>query len=185
MQERGATGAERAASVGADQTAPPLFREAQRFRMWMFWVPIAIVTVVVWWQFTEQIIRNNPQGSQPIPDWAAWALAIVFGLGFPAFALVVQLMTEVRSGELTVRVFPFRETHLPLSDVREAEVRDYSAQREFGGWGVRTGQSGKAYSAYGTQGVQLWLKGDKRILIGSQRAEELVAALKAAGVNVR
>ena len=62
-------------------------------------------------------------------------------------------------------------SRITLADVREAEVRDYSAQREFGGWGVRTGQSGKTYSAYGTRGVQLWLKGDKRILIGSQRAE--------------
>ena len=96
------------AAMGAEQADPPLFREEQRFRMWMFWVPIAIVTVVVWWQFTEQIIRDNPQGSQPIPDWAAWVLAIVFGLGFPAFALVVRLVTEVYSSELAVRVFPFR-----------------------------------------------------------------------------
>lgn len=177
MQER--------ASAGAEQAASPLFQEAQRFRMWMFWVPIAIVTFVVWWQFTEQIIRSNPQGSQPVPDWAAWVLAIVFGLGFPAFAFVVRLITEVHSGELTVRVFPFRATRIPLADVREAEVRDYSAQREFGGWGVRTGQSGKAYSAYGNQGVQLWLKGDKRILIGSQTAGDLAAALRAAGVNMR
>jgi hypothetical protein len=177
MQERG--------SSGAEQAPLPLFQEAQRFRMWMFWVPIVIVTSVVWWQFIEQIIRNNPQGSQPIPDWAAWVLAIVFGLGFPAFALIVRLMTEVHPSELTIRVFPFPATRIPLAEVREAEVREYSAQREFGGWGVRTGQSGKAYSAYGTTGMQLWLKDDKRILIGSQKADELAAALRAAGANVR
>ena len=62
---------------------------------------------------------------------------------------------------------------------------EYAAQREFGGWGVRTGPSGKAYTAFGTQGVQLWFKDEKRILIGSQRAGELAAALRAAGVNVR
>jgi hypothetical protein len=153
--------------------------------MWMFWVPISVVTFVVWWQFAEQVIRNNPQGSQPIPDWTAWLLAIVFGLGFPAFALLVRLMTEVRSGEVTVRVFPFGTTHIPLAQVKEAEVREYSALREFGGWGVRTGQGGKAYSAYGSEGVQLWLKDGKRILLGSQRATELAAALRGAGVFVR
>ncbi len=106
MQERGATASDQPASPDAGQGASPLFREAQRFRMWMFWVPIAIVTFVVWWQFTEQIIRDNPQGSQPIPDWAAWLLAIVFGLGFPAFALVVRLFTEVYPGRLDRRPLP-------------------------------------------------------------------------------
>ena len=177
MQERGST--------GADQAAPPLFREAQRFRMWMFWVPIAIVTFVIWWQFTEQIIRSNPQGSQPIPDWAAWVLAIVFGLGFPAFAVVVRVFTEVRPGWLSVGLYPFSTARIDLAEIENAEVREYSAMREFGGWGIRTGRSGKCYSAYGTQGVQLWLEGDKRILIGTQRVDELATALRTAGVNVR
>jgi hypothetical protein len=177
MQQRGST--------GADQAVPPLFREAQRLRMWMFWVPIAIVTFVVWWQFTEQIIRSNPQGSQPIPDWAAWVLTIVFGLGFPAFALVVRVVTEVRPGWMRVGLYPFRAARIDLAEIENAEVREYSAMREFGGWGVRVGRSGKCYSAYGTQGVQLWLKGDTRILIGTQRVDELAAALRAAGVNVR
>jgi hypothetical protein len=172
-------------ATGASGAARPLFREDQRFRIWMFWVPIAIVTTVVWWQFIEQVVRNNPQGTQPIPNWLAWILVIVFGLGFPAFALLVRLVTEVYPSELRVRVFPFRSTGIPLADVVEAEVREYSAQREFGGWGVRTGRSGKAYSAYGTQGVQLWLKEDKRILIGSQKPHQLVEALGDAGVNVR
>ncbi len=177
MRERGATGASRSAS--------PLFREAQHFRIWMFWVPVAIAAVYLWWQFVEQVVRNNPQGSHPLPDWAAWVLVIVGGIGLPAFAFVVRLVTEVHANEVTVRVFPFGTTRIPLADVNEAEVRDYSAQREFGGWGVKTGQSGKAYSAYGNQGVQLWLKEDSRILIGSQRAEELAAALRQAGVFVR
>jgi hypothetical protein len=47
------------------------------------------------------------------------------------------------------------------------------------------GRSGKAYSAYGTVGVQLWLKGDKRVLIGSQRSDELADALRLAGARVR
>ena len=175
MQERGPT--------SADQAASPLFREAQRFRMWMFWVPIAIVTFVVWWQFTEQIIRSNPQGSQPIPDWAAWVLAIVFGLGFPAFALVVRVITEVRPGSMSVGLYPFRTARIELAEIENAEVRDYSAMREFGGWGIRIGRDGRAYNAYGNQGVQLTLAGGSRILIGTQRPEELLAALRLAGAS--
>jgi hypothetical protein len=153
--------------------------------MWMFWLPIAIVTFVVWWQFTEQIVLGHPQGSEPIPDWAAWVLAIVFGLGFPAFAFVVRFITEVESDRLIVRLYPFHTARIDLTRVKEAEVREYSALREYGGWGIRTGRSGKAYSAYGSQGVQLWLKDDMRVLVGSQRSEELATALRLAGVRVR
>jgi hypothetical protein len=178
MQERG--------SKDAGRASPPLFREVQLFRMWMFWLPIVVVTCLVWWQFYEQVIRNNPQGTQPLPDWAAWSISLVFGLGLPVFGLTLRLVTELHPGELRMRVFPFRGGSIPLKDIREAEVRDYSAQREFGGWGVRTtARSGKAYSAYGNQGVQLWLKGEQRTLIGSQRARELVDALGRAGVFVR
>ena len=173
------------ASQGAEEASPILFREVQLFRVWMFWVPILIVTGLVWWQFYEQVIRNNPQGTQPLPDWAAWLISIVFGLGFPALGVILRLVTELHPEELRARVSPFRGTGIPLKDILEAEVRDYSAQREYGGWGVRTSRGGKAYTAYGTQGVQLWLKDEQRILIGSQKAAELVEALRRAGVYVR
>jgi hypothetical protein len=170
---------------GAEPASPPLFRESQHFRMWMFWVPILVVTGLVWYEFYQQIVSNNPSGTQPIPDWAAWVLTVVFGLGFPALGLTLRLITELRPGGLKMRVFPFRAALIPLKDVVEAEVRQYSGQREYGGWGVRTGRSGKAYTAYGNQGVQLWLKGDERILIGTQRPAEFLAALRQAGVFVR
>jgi hypothetical protein len=158
-----------------------LFREVQRFRHWIFWLPIVIVTFVVWWQFVEQVVRGRPQGTEPLPDWAAWALAIVFGLGFPAFALLVRLVTEVFPGELSVRLYPFRRVRFPVSEIRSAEVREYSPLREFGGWGVRVGPGGKAYNAYGNRGLQLVLSDQRRVLIGSQSPEELEAALRVAG----
>ena len=111
--------------------------------------------------------------ASPFPIGPPGSLAIVFGLGFPAFALVVRLITEVTPGGLVVRFYPFHTARIDLAEIDTAEVRDYSAQREFGGWGVRTGQSGKAYSAYGDKGVQLWLRGDKRVLIGSQKTEDV------------
>jgi hypothetical protein len=50
---------------------------------------------------------------------------------------------------------------------------------EYGGWGLRYGgDNGWAYNARGNRGVQLVLQGEKRVLIGSQRPEELLAALK-------
>ncbi len=171
---------------GAQRAMPVLFREVQHFRMWMFWVPILIITGLVWYEFYQQIINDNPAGSQPLPDWAAWVLTIVFGVGFPVFGYVLRLITEVRPGEVRVRLYPFRGPTIAVRDIVEAEVREYSGQREYGGWGVRTTpKAGKAYTAYGRQGMQMWLEGDERVLIGTQRPEEFAEALRAAGAFVR
>jgi hypothetical protein len=170
--------------VGAAGQVPSLFREAQRFKHWVFYVPVAIVTGVIWWQFIQQIVVGRPVGEEPLPDWLAWALTMVFGLGFPAFAALVRLITEVRPGELSVRLYPFRPALIRLAEVESAESREYSALREYGGYGVRWSRfSGKAYNASGAQGVQLVMKDGQRILIGTQEPERLLAALRTAGVD--
>jgi len=163
---------------------PPLFQEIQRFKQWFFYVPVAIVTGVVWWQFIQQVVMGRPVGEEPIPDWLAWFLTIVFGLGFPAFAATVRMITEVRTGEVSVRLYPFRPTVIGLARVASAECREYSPLREYGGWGVRVSRrSGRAYNASGNQGVQLVMRDGQRILIGTQLPEQLLAALRAAGVD--
>ncbi|MCE5252662.1 MAG: DUF6141 family protein [Actinomycetia bacterium] len=176
-----------ARSLGGGDAGPspvPLFREAQRFRQWFFYVPVAIVTAVVWWQFIQQIGLGRPVGEEPLPDWLAWTLTIIFGLGFPAFAALVRLITEVTPGELSIRLYPFRATRIPLVEVGHAECREYSPMREYGGWGIRVGRlSGRAYNASGNQGVQLIMRDGRRILVGSQRPEQLLAALRAAGLG--
>jgi hypothetical protein len=167
-----------------EPTGEPLFRETQRFHQWFFYLPIIVVTVVVWWTFVEQIGLGRPVGDNPAPNWLAWVLAIIFGLGFPSFMLIVRLITEVQPGLLKVRLFPFRFRDIPIVDIEKALPRTYSAMREYGGWGIRFSRSnGRAYNAHGDQGVQLTLRGGQLVLIGSQRAEELAAALRMAGLR--
>jgi len=170
--------------VGLD--APPLYREVQRFRQWYFYVPILIVTGLVWYQFIQQIVLNHPLGEQPVPDWVAWTLGLVFGIGFPLFAAVARMITEVRPGVLRVRVYPFRWVKILLSDIRDAEPRQYSALREYGGWGIRTSlKNGRAYNASGNRGIQLVLSDGRRVLIGTQEPDQLMAALLTARGSMR
>jgi hypothetical protein len=56
-------------------------------------------------------------------------------------------------------------------------ARTYKPLSEYGGWGIKYGRSGWAYNIIGDQGVQLELDNGKRILIGSQHAEELEQAI--------
>ncbi len=170
--------------VGLD--APPLYREVQRFKQWYFYIPILIVTVLVWYQFIQQIVLKHPLGEQPVPDWVAWALGLVFGIGFPLFAAVARMITEVHPGVLRVRVYPFRWVKILLSDIRGAEPRQYSALREYGGWGIRTSlKNGRAYNASGNRGIQLVMSDGRRVLIGTQQPDQLMAALLTARGSVR
>ncbi|MFH0915146.1 MAG: DUF6141 family protein [bacterium] len=171
------------AGVAGGTAALPLFQEVQRFRQWFFYVPLLIATGVVWWLFAEQIILGHPRGSRPIPDSAAWILAILFGFGFPVFALVVRLITEVRPGLLWVRLIPFGSKRISTGEIERAQTREYSPLREFGGWGIRISRNGRAYNAYGNTGVQLVLTDGSRVLIGTQKPEELLDALRLAGAD--
>lgn len=160
-----------------------VFHESQRFRQWFFWLPIGVVTFIVWYLFFQQVLLSHPQGNVPVPNWLAILLAVCFGLGFPAFAAVVRLTTDVTAGEVNVRLVPFRGRTILLSSVASAEERTYSPMSEFGGYGIRVSRAGRAYNAYGNLGVQLVLDDGSRILIGTQRPQELIGALRAGGVG--
>ena len=165
----------------------PIYREVQHFfRQWIFLLPVAAVTIIVWYEFFQQVVLDSPQGDRPIPNGLAWALTIVFGLGFPAVGLIFSLITEVRPGELMVRVYPFRRFRIPIDMISQAMVRSYSPIKEYGGWGVRVNRhNGRAFNCYGNEGVQLLLANGTPVLIGTQRAHELLAALEAAGFKAK
>jgi hypothetical protein len=66
-----------------------------------------------------------------------------------------------------------------LAEIVHRETRTYRPILEYGGWGVRYSfvRKGWAYTVSGNRGVQLQLANGKRILVGSQRAEELARAI--------
>jgi hypothetical protein len=148
-------------------------------------VPIAIATVVIWWAFFKQVVLDDPTGERPLPVWLAWVLALVFGLGLPALGWSMRLITEVRPGLLWVRLSPFRGMRIAAKEIASAFAREYSPIREYGGWGVRVSRAGRAYNAYGNKGVQLVLIDGRQILVGTQRPEDLLAALRLAGAHIK
>jgi hypothetical protein len=66
-----------------------------------------------------------------------------------------------------------------LAEIVHRETRTYWPILEYGGWGISYSFFGKgwAYNVNGNRGGQLELANGKRILIGSQRAEELARAI--------
>jgi hypothetical protein len=87
----------------------------------------------------------------------------------------------VDSRNITVRYYPLMSREIPLLDIDHFEARQYSALKEYGGWGIRGGSQKKAYNVYGNEGVELTLRDGSKIMIGSQRAEALEGILRSTG----
>ncbi|MBN2098945.1 MAG: hypothetical protein JW753_05030 [Dehalococcoidia bacterium] len=156
-----------------------LYREVQRFWQLWLWLLVAGVSGVSIWSFVQQIILGKPFGQNPAPDVAVVIIAAIFGLGFPVLFYAVNLTTEVRTDGLYVRFFPFHLTfrRMPSESVIRYEVLTYRPIRDYGGWGIRYGRGGKAYNVSGDRGVMLELSDGSRLLIGSQKPEELANAM--------
>jgi hypothetical protein len=156
-----------------------LFRETQRFRQIWVWALLIAIAGTVIYSMVQQLILDNPFGTNPAPDLALVILGIVFVLALPVLFYLLNLTTEVRPDGLYYRFFPIHRSFRRIApdELSGYEARTYSPLREYGGWGIRYGSSGTAFNISGNRGVQLELVNGKSILIGSQRPEELVAAL--------
>lgn len=133
-----------------------LFAEKQRFTQWWFWLIILLVVAFAFY-YEESTLER------------------VVALIIPLFLFILNLETEISQEGISVRFFPFhlKKKFFAWDEIAKAEVREYSPLLEYGGWGIRRGKSGRAYNVKGKMGLQLVLKNGKKVLIGTQKAEEL------------
>ncbi|MGC8739831.1 MAG: hypothetical protein ACP5QZ_06710 [Candidatus Sumerlaeaceae bacterium] len=107
------------------------------------------------------------------------AKALLSLLVFSAFVFIssMRLETEVRTQGVYVRLRPFWWMRLNLRDCVSHEPVVYRPIRDYGGWGIRYTWKGRAYNARGNRGVRVNLRDGRHILLGSQKPEELDAAI--------
>jgi hypothetical protein len=155
------------------------FREVQRFRQPWLRAALILPGLPMLYGAYRQFILGRPWGSRPSPD-ALLAILIAGYVLFVTWFLSLKLVTEVRDRELYVkfvRLFGSEERIL-WAQIRRVAAVTCRPARDYGGWGVRMGQKGMAYNVSGNRGVELELMDDRRLLIGSQRAEELAQAIE-------
>jgi hypothetical protein len=159
--------------------AGEFFREEQRFRQTWLWLVVLGTAGTAWYGAVTQLLMGRPFGDRPAADGVLLAIWLAFGVGLPVFFRALRLVTVVDEGGVRFRFVPFHlaERVLRRGHIASYEARTYRPLREYGGWGIRSGRGGDAYNVSGDRGVQFVLAGGKRILIGTQRPEEFVAAL--------
>lgn len=157
------------------------FEERQHFRQSWIWALLLLVAGLAWWAFVQQIVLGQPFGSNPGPDWLAWLMWLLIGVGLPALFAWAQLRVTVTDEQVLIRYVPFTRRAIPLAEILGANAREYDAIREYGGWGIKGWSRDKrAYNVSGSQGVELFLRDGRAVMLGSQRAEELAGAIMAA-----
>jgi hypothetical protein len=161
------------------------FREVQGFRQWWLWVLLlatALGTVGLFgYGIYVQVIEGTPWGDNPMSDTGLIVTGVAttaLTVGLAALLLSARLITEVRSDGVHIRFFPMRWKAIPYESFASYQARTYQPIRDYGGWGIRWGREGKAYIVSGNQGLQLLLNDGRKVLIGSQRSQELEAAVR-------
>ena len=106
------------------------------------------------------------------------ALIMVVLLIVPLLVATMKLRTVIDATGLHARYFPFVNRTFPLEEIVAWDVMEYDPM-EYGGWGVRgfPDKYGWAYSVHGRQGVRITFTNGNRLMLGTQRPEELAAAL--------
>lgn len=155
-----------------------IFREVQRWRdVWWVMVLVFGLAALQWWIFFVQIIRGVPVGNNPGSDTLVVIIWLIFGIGFPAFFLWLHMVVEVIPGVVIICYRPFANRRIPAEQIIRVESLTYSPMREFAGWGVRGWGGRIAYNVSGNTGVELTLVDGRRVLIGSQRPDEMAGAI--------
>ncbi|MDR3623032.1 MAG: hypothetical protein P4L85_27010 [Paludisphaera borealis] len=168
-------------SVVTMRPAATLFHEEQYFD-WRVYsllgaIELAAGLSLLWWTY-----RAEPAGLMARAWNLEFALGIGAGLGLPLLltVFVLHMTTEATPDVLTVWYgwVPIYRRSVTIADIRACEVVEYRPIADHGGWGVRAGRDGeRVLTARGDRGVRLVLTDGGRLLVGSQRADELAEVL--------
>ena len=156
------------------------FTEQQRFKQWWLWLILISINSIFIFGIFKQIIGEQPFGDKPLSDTG---LCIGFGI-FLLLTLLFyffKLETIIKTDGIYVRFFPIHIAYKKYAwnTINKSFVREYNAIGEYGGWGIRYGifGSGNALNVSGNKGLQLVFTNDKKLLIGTNKPQELTEAL--------
>jgi hypothetical protein len=113
--------------------------------------------------------------------WPAIGIVALVAVVVVALMLTSSMTTVVDAAGVHVRYFPYLRKTFALADIVSWQARTYDPM-EYGGWGVRgfPDRYGWAYNVRGTRGVEIAFRNGHRLMLGSQRADELARAIEEA-----
>lgn len=169
-------------SVALPQPVSAVYREEQNFVWWLYvlLVLMAVLGIALLRTHHGAETLNKPLAG---PSWNLEVpVPILVGIGLPTILMVGVLHMTTEVAPDACRVWfgwlpTFRRT-IPLASIRSVEIVEYNAWKDHGFWGLRITRDGeRVMTARGSHAVRVHLADGTRILIGTQRPEELAGVL--------
>ena len=131
------------------------FSEKSGFPAWIFWSMLSIPTIL----YLHEII-TNPEDVEPF-DWIGFIILAIVGL----FIFSIKLKITIDPKGITYQYPPFRNkpTTLPWENIETVELLKINPLKEFGGWGLRYGKLGAAYTTRGKHILHIKMRKGKSI----------------------
>ena len=87
----------------------------------------------------------------------------------------MNLQTTINENGIMIKFYPFHRKQKVFNweDIAHIELLKYSPLFEYGGWGIRGLGDDKAYNVRGNTGLKIFFKNKNKILIGTQKPDEL------------
>lgn len=134
-----------------------MVREVQRFNQFWLWLLQLILLGNVGYSYytTEEI--------------SFIALSIIILL--IVFFYLSRLEYTISEKFIQYKFFPlmWKYKKIPFDQIDKIKAVNYHPLRDYGGWGIRSGMKGTAFTTRGNKGILINLKTGKTILIGTQQ----------------
>lgn len=161
-----------------------LFSERQKFKQWWLWLILLGINGLLLFGVFKQVIGGQQFGDKPMSN-AMLLIATGVTLSLTLIFLNIRLDTIIKHDGIYVRFFPFHAKfeYFSWDSLTKSFVRQYSAVSEYGGWGLRFGLFGKgaAYNISGDKGLALEFKNSKKLLIGTNKPDQITEILNKVG----
>lgn len=155
------------------------FYEKQRFTQWWLWMILVAINGLFFYGLVQQLFFKIPFGDKPMSN-SGLLITFAGSLILSYLFFSIKLETTIAEDGIYVRFYPFlrKMRYYPWHEIDKYYVRQYKPISEYGGWGLRGfTDRNMAFNVKGNHGLQLELKGAKRLLIGTQQSEHLKSVL--------
>ncbi len=147
------------------------FNESQYINLGWKWIFFIGLYVLMFWALVEQFSKEK-ELEAIISILFSLLVIIIFNI----IVILMRLDTEIDENKITFRYRPFhiRPRKILWDEVSEFYLRSFKPIREYGGHGIQIRiKKGRSYTVSGSKGLQLILKDGKKILIGTNKPNQL------------
>lgn len=141
-----------------------IYKENQNF--WTWWLGLLLLGLIGLEAYQSYVVyKESGELALGVGFWIMLSVTIAF--------LLLRLRTTIDERGIEITFIPFAyKKRWQWDEIGKVYVRTYSLT-DFGGWGYRLSSQGVAYNTRGKNGIQLILRNGSKIMIGTQRPDEV------------